>query len=410
MSALVLIWSAWLVAQGPGPPSGGDGPKAVAPEAADPAALAEYNARRARLRDTAEGHWALGLWCEQHALKAEAEVEFTAVTRLDPKRDAAWKKLGFTRRDGRWLSPEQLAASAVQKEANKVWGPRLARLHDALHDKKKREAAVAELAEIKDEAAIPSIWNVLGKGGVNDQLVAVEVLGHIATPSSSQMLAILAVYGKSEDVCRRATQTLRGRDLRDFASGVVGLLRTPLKFEVMPVNGPGSAGMLVVEGEQFHVRRVYAAPGIQAGQIVTEGSAGVGGGPGKFIDPYFEKSATNPLFALASAELGRRADLNNLAEAMRSAVAAEERLERDVAALRSLNGAIRDSNQRVSMILTAVSGRSLGEERDAWSQWLADVTGTTFQAPATAKKATISEFVPLDYVPSFVTVLHVKPG
>ena len=34
----------------------------------------------------------------------------------------------------------------------------------------------------------------------------------------------------------------------------------PLKYEVKPVGGPGSPGVLFVEGEQFNVARFYAPP------------------------------------------------------------------------------------------------------------------------------------------------------
>ncbi|WP_289445115.1 hypothetical protein, partial [Klebsiella pneumoniae] len=54
------------------------------------AALAEYNARRARADRTADDQWKLGLWCEQNGLEAEAQAHFTAVVRLDPGHAAAW--------------------------------------------------------------------------------------------------------------------------------------------------------------------------------------------------------------------------------------------------------------------------------------------------------------------------------
>src|SRR5687768_9438972 len=110
------------------------------PAADDPAtaaALADYNARKAKLPNTADAHWRLAVWCEERGLKAEAGVHFTAVTRLDPRRDAAWKRLGYKKRNGRWMTDEQIEAEAEQVKANKVWGPRLEKLHDRLHDPKK---------------------------------------------------------------------------------------------------------------------------------------------------------------------------------------------------------------------------------------------------------------------------------
>ncbi len=38
---------------------------------------------------------------------------------------------------------------------------------------------------------------------------------------------------------------------------MIGLLRKRVKYEVRPVGGPGSPGVLFVEGERFNVQRLY---------------------------------------------------------------------------------------------------------------------------------------------------------
>ena len=55
---------------------------------------------------------------------------------------------------------------------------------------------------------------------------------------------------------------------------LVGLLIDPYKYEVKPVGGPGSPGVLFVEGEKFKVNRFYAPPAApditpQPGDIIT---------------------------------------------------------------------------------------------------------------------------------------------
>ena len=57
-----------------------------------------------------------------------------------------------------------------------------------------------------------------------------------------------------------ATETLRGRDPREYAELLIGLLREPIRFEVQHVGGPGSPGELLVEGKRANVRRVYTPP------------------------------------------------------------------------------------------------------------------------------------------------------
>jgi len=73
--------------------------------------LAEYNGRRAKTPYTAEAHWRLALWCEEKGLKPEALAHLTTVVRLDPKREGAWKRLGYRREKGRWVTEAQLSAA-----------------------------------------------------------------------------------------------------------------------------------------------------------------------------------------------------------------------------------------------------------------------------------------------------------
>src|SRR4051794_38907822 len=68
------------------------------------ARLAEYNGRRERMKDSAKAHWDLALWCDEQRLEAEARAHFTAVTRLDPGRDAAWVHLGCKKQGARWVT------------------------------------------------------------------------------------------------------------------------------------------------------------------------------------------------------------------------------------------------------------------------------------------------------------------
>src|SRR4051794_24734988 len=82
-------------------------------------ALAEYNARRERTPDTAEAQWKPALWCEQNGLKPETAAHLTAVTRLDPTREAAWKRLGYKKQGGRWVTDTQLAAERAEGEAQR---------------------------------------------------------------------------------------------------------------------------------------------------------------------------------------------------------------------------------------------------------------------------------------------------
>ncbi len=72
----------------------------VKADEATAAALAEYNDRRARTPNNVDAQWKLALWCEEQGLKAEATAHLAAVVRLDPSREAAWKRHGI--QEARW--------------------------------------------------------------------------------------------------------------------------------------------------------------------------------------------------------------------------------------------------------------------------------------------------------------------
>src|SRR3954452_8166510 len=125
------------------------------------ARLAEYNARRGRVRETADAHWDLAVWCERNGLEAEAETHFSVVTRLDPAREAAWKRLGCKKYDGRWMTDAQVARekeeAELQKRADRHWKPLLTKWRGWLGDRARRAEAEESLASVTDPRAAGAV-------------------------------------------------------------------------------------------------------------------------------------------------------------------------------------------------------------------------------------------------------------
>jgi hypothetical protein len=277
----LLIAATTLVAVDPPAPAQAPAPAAAkstaSPPTTDPALLAEYNARRAKMADTADAHLEIGLWCEQKGLKGEALLHFAAVLQLDPNREAAWKHLGYKKHQGRWMTDDQIAAEKKeadsQKKADREWEAKLIRWKAALASKAKRGEAEKALAGVNDPRAVPSVWKVFATGRKPDQSRAVLLLGQIPAQTAAPALALLAVYGRTETVRRDAIETLRRRDPRGYAEVWIKLLRDPVKYQVKQVNGPGSPGVVLVEGQQANVRRLYAPPSLQDTQGLTNAGA-----------------------------------------------------------------------------------------------------------------------------------------
>ena len=139
----------------------------------DPARKAlveEYMRRRAKAPDKADDQWKLALWCEQSGLNEQAVAHLNRVVQLDPRRDAAWRRLGYKKVGQRWARPELLTAEKAELEAqvraNKFWKPRLEHLKVDLggHDRSKRSLAVQALGQISDPRAVPSGLGSPGPG------------------------------------------------------------------------------------------------------------------------------------------------------------------------------------------------------------------------------------------------------
>ncbi len=272
-------------------------------------AIREYLERRSRTADKADSHLKLASWCEQKGLKAQALTHYEQVTILDPARDTAWKHLGFKKQGNRWVKPDVAAAqkrdAEIQKQANKHWKPILEKLRDDLRgkDKSRQARAVRELAEITDPRAVPMIWALFVPGSETSQLVAVATLNQIDGPAASNALAALAIFSPTAAVQRQASDALGQRDLRDTLGQLISLIRKPFKYQVRPMAGPGSTGVLFIEGEKFNVQRVYREMADRSRHDAGRGPIALGRGQRfRFVRP----ATHDPAQGRESAQPGRK--------------------------------------------------------------------------------------------------------
>lgn len=410
----------------------------VKADADQSAARAEYEGRRAKVRDTADAHWQLALWCEEHGLPAEAKAHLTMVVRLDPSREAAWKRLGCKKHNGRWMTEAQIAAEKdeieAQKKADRSWRAQLSRWAGWLKDKDKRAKAEQELAAVTDPRAVPSVWAVFVNGGAASQPAAVRLLGQIDSPGASRALALLAVGGESPEVRRVATEILKRRDPRESVGLLISMFRDPVKYEVRPVGGPGSPGALFVQGKQFNVQRLYAPPALPniplyAGEPVGYDQYGLPVvsrylGPsatsetrstsqGVGLDPFvwaygqtryrYTKSTTTTQTTVTPNESEMLVPIGQIfVQYQASALVAQGQLRNDVEQVESYNASARASNAAVSLVLHDITGQDLGDDRKAWTTWWVDQLGYSSSPEPDLPRPTVVENVPLAYVPQGV--------
>ncbi len=384
-------------------------------------------------------------------MKAEASAHLAAVVRLDPTREAAWKRLGCKKHHGRWMTESQIAAEKDEKEAQKKgderWKPLLSRWRGWLGNKNKRDEAELVLATVTDPYAVPAIWAVFVEGGEGErnQAKAVQLLGQI---DSAAGLPQLSDAGRLQRLCGGAAD--RNRDPQGARHPRVSRLNhwvvaQRVKYEVRPVGGPGSPGVLFVEGQRFNVQRLYAPPPMPnipvfPGELVTYDAAGL---PviqrflGSTLETkqntqterwdmglrrrtWWQPPAARDWIRLAGPDARavggeprrpqRRPSLTSieipigqlmLQYQTAAQVARQQQLD-DIRVVEDYNGVVGRLNDRATQVLRGVTGEDLGEDPQSWTGWWVDQLGYAYSALSSQPVPTFVENVPLTYLPQGV--------
>jgi hypothetical protein len=416
------------------------------------AVIREYLDLRMRTPSKPDAQMKLAGWCEQKGLKAQAVAHYNEVLRLDPSRDSAWRRLGYKKYGSFWIKPDELAArkedAERQKQADKHWRPKLEKLRDGLENKDagRRRKAEAAVLEVSDLRAVPMIWAVFVTGHERRQLAAVQMLGQIDGPAASTSLAALAVFSGSGQVRGRAISTLARRDPRDVVDRLIEMVRKPFKYQVRPVNGPGSPSELFVEGEKFNIRRLYAmapvdpnqiparifAPSVpfnpfslpnlltamggafgstpaqaataaQAAQAMSENPQGAAAIVNQLVG-FQSLPGANPannligstLAIAAQRDMQIAAALENIRQ---SSAALQQRLASDIQAVEATNAEIKALNERALPVLLATTGKDLGAEPEKWKNWWTDQLGYAYQSSLAESKPTFTDMVVMSSQP-----------
>jgi hypothetical protein len=376
------------------------------------ARLAEYNARRARMAGTADAHWKMVLWCEQNGLSAEAQAHLTAVTRLDPGREAAWKRLGCRKVGGRWVTEAQLAAEKENAEAQKAaslhWKPLLTQWRVWLNEDSHRAEAVEKLAEVSDPLAVPAVWEVFGREEAPHQLRAVQLLGQIDAAAASRALALLVAWGSSDEVRQAATLVLRRREPLEYVGFYLALLRKPIVYQTGVTLGEDGFyhRVLHVEGKKYDSEVTFGAkigrpgaplgyPSLPYAAIARSVSVDLfGPQSGQFFSgtsPY-ALMGTNPY--VLEGMLFESAINQRVAQYTSQRPPAESwRFEATVQQIESTNAAILRSNSAIYASLNQVTQQDLPEDREVWRKWYTNVQGYSYTRPQEVEQPRATAYV-----------------
>ena len=228
-------------------------------------------------------------------------------------------------------------------------------------------------------------------------MILIQVLGQIDKPLATEVLAMMSVFGRTAEVRRRAAEVLRGRPAGDYLELLVGLMIDPLKYEVKPVGGPGSPGILLVEGQQFNVARFYVppspylpvSPGLVGSQVIKESTKISRTTKGAVIT---DTSTVRDEFASYS-----MADI--LMEQQKAAAVAEYQLEGDLSVIKVINAERRRFNDIVTAALSYATGKDVGPSPKDWRDAVAAKQNSRKIPAEPSVKPTFTEMIPVMYNP-----------
>ena len=394
------------------------------------------------MKNTADDHWKLALWCEQNGLTPEAEAHLVAVTRLDPGRDAAWKRLGLKKVAGRWVNDLTLAAERkegeLQKAADRTWGKKLADIASDLGKPSRRAEAEVRLGQIDDPRAIPSLFRTFGRGPHADESRLLQILSQIDAPAASRGLAHLAVHGANSETRRAATEVLRHRDPREFLLQIVAQFRKPIRYQVVPAgaNGTSTPGLIAIDKGNVIQVQIYTQDytGLFPANVQRAFPADVpiGGPPLLYAQNWANAATSGQGTVLTQQDVARIASNPSAIPGVIAAAAAspqsqanqqlltnmfwasyevsrviDNSLMRDaaqrneqanvIASIDTWNNSVTSTNANTRDALTNLSGLSLGEDTEAWRSWAADRMGYTYEPTTQQSQPVEVELVPLHY-------------
>lgn len=87
-----------------------------------PSAISEYD-ERLKTATTAEEHYQVGQWAQEHGLKERAQEQYRRAMALDPGFAPARRQLGYVEHEGQWLTREQYMALKGFTEHEGRWIP-----------------------------------------------------------------------------------------------------------------------------------------------------------------------------------------------------------------------------------------------------------------------------------------------
>jgi hypothetical protein len=194
----------------------------------EPSPLKEYLAKRDHVGTGAQEQYEFGLWCQEQKLQAYADLHYRRAIEADKTFAPAHKKLGhvlyagdwltadelreaqgLVKYKGKWISREEKARLETDKAAaaeNAAWARRIQVLRQSLlfGTPERRRDAEAQLAAIRDAAAVPPLMQIFGEDSDAMRTMLARILGAIPGTEAASAL-VTRILAETDTGVRQAT-------------------------------------------------------------------------------------------------------------------------------------------------------------------------------------------------------------
>lgn len=185
----------------------------------------EYLELARRVPDTVDDHWKLAEWCRQRKLRRESQKHLARILELDPHHADARTLLGFRKKDGEWMTRDEVMNSRglVLYEGRYVtpqhielmertketklsqadWSDKFERWRRALVGRREDRAAqaLAEIHAVRDPMAGAAVTRLLEREeNLELKRLWIDCAARIGDPDSTRVLVDLSLYDPDEEI------------------------------------------------------------------------------------------------------------------------------------------------------------------------------------------------------------------
>lgn len=268
------------------------------------AAEVEYDRARPKYPDTVEGNWALAAWCRDHSLLQQRKALLERIVELAPDHAEARAALGYSKKNGRWVTQEMLKLEQGYVKYKGQW--RLPQEVELLENRRKAElaetgwftklkrwyswlgtdrdeAARANIAAINDPAAVRALLRYLGEEEDRQTKgLFVDALAQIGGDAALGALVDAALHDPDEEIRLTCLDRLAAAEYPAAVAQFVAALKDKDNQVVNragvalgQMQDPSAIGALIDALETVHKFKVVKG---NPGQMSSTFNTGGGGG------------------------------------------------------------------------------------------------------------------------------------